>query len=152
MIEAGPRRSIDTHVPFANEGSFVAGVVQQAWPGDHGVALRAAIDVVVNAIGVDILTRHKAGSAGRAERRGGESVLEDGPLFGQAVDVGRLHERMTGAAELVEPQIIHEDEDDVGSWRLSRGATNDRAGTKCTDDQEDKTAGNTHGDILLAML
>jgi hypothetical protein len=41
--------------------------------------------------------------------------MKNGAFTGQAVDVGRFRKRMTGAAELIEAEVVHEDEDDVGA-------------------------------------
>ena len=40
--------------------------------------------------------------------------MKNGTLAGEAVDMGCFCERMAGAAELVEAEVVHEDEDDVG--------------------------------------
>jgi hypothetical protein len=41
--------------------------------------------------------------------------MKHGAFTGEAVDVGRFGEWVAGAAELVEAEVVHEDEDDVGS-------------------------------------
>ena len=64
VVEARTRGIIDAHVPLADEGCFVASVVEQPGPGDEGVALRTAIDVVDDAVSVGVLACEEAGAAG----------------------------------------------------------------------------------------
>ena len=60
----------------------------------------------------------------------------------------RFHKRMADAAELVEPQVVHEDEDDVWAGRLLgiRNATRAKnAGPNYQCEQRDNTANSDHG-------
>src|SRR5262245_889354 len=82
VVEAGAGRSIDAHMPLADEGRFVAGVVEEARPSEEGVAFAAAIDVVDDAVRVGVEAGEKAAAAGRAEGRGGESISEVRPFAG----------------------------------------------------------------------
>jgi len=109
-------------VPFADEGGFVAGVVQEAGPSGEAVTGGAAIDVVGDLIGVRVEAGEEGGAAGGAEGSDGEGVLEHGAFAGEAVDVWSLGEGMAAAAEFVPAQIIDQDEDDVGALRgLEKG-------------------------------
>ena len=116
MVETGAGGIVDAHVPFADEGGFVAGVVEEAGPGGEAVAGGAAIDVVGDLVGVRVEAGEEGGAAGGAERGDGEGVLEHGAFAGETVYAGGLCEGVAAAAELVPAEVVDQDEDDV--WAL----------------------------------
>ena len=60
------------HVPLADEGGFVTRVLKKLWKRDQLMTLRAAVDIVDDAVGVGVLARENACPVGRAKRRGRE--------------------------------------------------------------------------------
>ena len=49
IVESGPGRVVDSHVPLADPAGFVARVVEQSRPGHKLVAQRTAVGVVDDA-------------------------------------------------------------------------------------------------------
>ena len=68
MVKARPTRVIGAHVPFAHKARFIARAPQQLGKGHEFVTDKGQSDAVVinDAVGVGILSRQKAGPAGRA--------------------------------------------------------------------------------------
>src|SRR5262249_56023108 len=54
------------------------------------------------------------GRGGGADWRHRVGVGETHPLFGQPVQVRRVHHRMAGAAHRVPAHLVHHDEEDIG--------------------------------------
>src|SRR4051812_31970387 len=105
-------------MPFADERRFVAGVVQEPRPGDQRMAFATTIDIVNDAVRVRIKAGQKAAPTRRAKRRRSERIAEHRPFLRQAINIRRLDERMADAAQLIEPQIVHQDEDDIWTGRI----------------------------------
>ena len=113
-VEPGTRRIVVAHMPLADKSGFVAGLTQQQRKGHQPVTGGGAINVVGNPVGVRILAGEKAGARRRAERSGHKRVAEHRSFFADPVDVGRLDKWMTGNTQLVPPQVVNQDEHDVG--------------------------------------
>ena len=79
--------------------------------------------VVDDAVGVRVLAREQAGTARRAEGRGGEGIQEARALARDTIHVRRLDERMTRRADFVPAHVVDDHEHDVGrSSRLRVGS------------------------------
>src|SRR6185503_3383158 len=73
-----------------------------------------APDVVDDAVARRVLAGEDRGAVRRAQRRGVERVGEHRALVRQAVDVRRLHVRMSRRAGFIEAQVVDQDHDQVG--------------------------------------
>ncbi len=78
-----------------------------------------AVNVVDDPVGVRVLPCQKACARRRAERCGHKGITEQCTLFADAVNVGRLDERMPDNAQFIPAQIVYQDEDDVGRELLA---------------------------------
>ncbi len=139
-VEARPARVVVAHVPLADERGLVAGALQQQRKGREAMAGGRSIGVVDDAVRAGVLPGQEAGTRRRAQRRGDETVPEQRPFAREPIDIRRLHHRMAGGAKLVPPQVVHEDEDDVG--RL--GERRRRAGDEGEKDEKPRHRG-AHG-------
>ena len=74
----------------------------------------------------------------------GEGISKDGAFARQSIDVRRFHEWMADAAQLVEPQVVHEDEDDVGTGRLLSGCGTGEDG-ECQEGGQAENCASSHG-------
>jgi hypothetical protein len=118
MVVAGARPRVVAHVPFTDMRRFVAQPLQLQVIVGQAMAHRIAPHVIDDAVAARVLPRHDGGAVGRAQRRGMEGVGEARALARDAVDVRRLHVRMTGGAGLVEAQVVDQDDDEVGLHQL----------------------------------
>ena len=121
-IDAWPGLIIESHVPFADEGGFITGVVQQAREGDQLMAESVPRCIVADAMFVGVLPGEKTGATGRTERGGHESIEESGPFASDPLDMRNFDERII---DFIPAQVVDEDEDNVGALAGS-GLTCDR--------------------------
>jgi len=87
------------------------------------MAGQVAGDIVDDPVPGRVLARQNARAIGRAQRNRVERIDEHRPLGGQPIDVRRLDIGMPCRAELIPPEIIDDDNDDVrarGGRGLSR--------------------------------
>ena len=75
--------------------------------------------VVEDPMCVRIKSRQKTGPTGRAQRSSHKEIIEGCAFLGNAVDVRRFQQRMSGITELVPALVVSDDKHDVGS-RVSR--------------------------------
>lgn len=69
-------------------------------------------------------TGENGGPTGPADGVADESLLETGAAFGESVDIGRLNDGISVAAESTNRLVVSEEEDDV--WLFSREGRNSR--------------------------
>src|SRR5689334_13131627 len=88
-------------------------VVRQA------MAVRIPGDVVDDAVAAGILAGQDRRAVGRAERRGVKCPGEHRAFVADAVDMRRLQEGMAADAQLVEPQIVDQYDQEIrfAAWR-----------------------------------
>ena len=113
MVEAGAGGVVVPHVPFADEGGFVAGFLEDLREGFEMMAPLAAVGVVENPMMMGVESRQQAGPHRRAQRRRAKRIAEPRPFRGQPVDVRRLHKGMPHTGEFIPPQIIDQDHDKI---------------------------------------
>ena len=121
IVEAGGQAF---EVPLADDGRLVARLLEQLGHGLLG-AVEHAGGVVREAVGVAVLARNHAGTAGAAQRVGHEAVGEAHTVGGDAVEVGRLDVAAVVAAHHLRRVVVGHDVDDVvglGLGLLLRGA------------------------------
>lgn len=123
--------------PFADHRGFVARVLQDGGEGrraglhrrlpfERGILLHGAEFPHVAAgghlvVGADlrmprVQSREQAAARGGRDRRGGVHVGEAYAAGGEAVDVGRFGFGLSVTAEVAVSGIVHQDEDDVGTF------------------------------------
>jgi hypothetical protein len=77
------------------------------------MAVGVARHVVDDAVAAGILAGDDRGAVGRTERRGVEGRREHRALMADAVDMRRLHEGMAADPQLVEPEIVDQNDDEI---------------------------------------
>ena len=112
-------------VPLADDGRLIARLLEQLGHGLLG-AVEHAGRVVREAVGVAVLARNHAGTAGTAQRVGHEAVGEAHAVGGNAVEVGRLDVATVVATHHLRRVVVSHDVDDV--VRLGLGLLLRRAG------------------------
>ena len=114
-------------VPLADNGRLVARLLEEL---GHGLlrAVEHAGRVVREAVGVAVLARNHAGTAGTTQRIGHKAVGEAHTIGGDAVEVGRFDVALVIAAHHLRRVVVGHDVDDV-VW-LSFGLLLRRAGGK----------------------
>ena len=100
MVEASLRLFRVSHVPFADEGIFIAGFLQQLWKENQLVVDR--VIVIDYPMIVSVEPREYRCSTWRTQRCGDECVFEVRPILRQTIDVRSLQKRVTGIAHGVE--------------------------------------------------
>ena len=121
IVEAG-RQAFE--VPLADNGRLVARLLEQLGHGLLG-AVEHAGRVVREAVGVAVLARNHAGTAGTTQRIGHKAVGEAHTIGGDAVEVGRFDVALVIAAHHLRRVVVGHDVDDVvwlGLGLLLRGA------------------------------
>ena len=108
------------HVPFADEGGVVAGLLEIL--REEARALWCRHVVVDDFVPVHVLAGEDPRPAGRAERGGDEGVFEMDAAAGKGVDVRSFDKGMPAEAEDVVAEIVDEDEDDVAGF-VERGVS-----------------------------
>jgi len=112
VVEAG---RLGLEVPLADDRRLVAGLLEQL--GER-LLRRVELDAVVDhPVRVAVLPRLDHRPARRADRVRHKTVMEDHPLGGQAVDLGRLVDLRAVGADRVRGVVVGEDEEDVGPLR-----------------------------------
>ena len=101
-------------MPLADVRRAVAALLEREVVVRQPVAHRVARHVVDDAVAAGVLAGQDRGAVRRADRRGMEGALEQRALAGEPVDVRRLHVGMAAGAELVEAQVVHQDDQEVG--------------------------------------
>ena len=101
-------------MPLADMGGLVAQPLQDGVIVGQAVAVGVARHVVDDAVPAGVLAGDDRGAVGRAERRRMERLGEHRALVADAVDVRRLHVGMAADAELVEPEVVDQDDDEIG--------------------------------------
>src|SRR5262249_53214988 len=119
-IETGSRGINRADVPFAGVSRLVSSVMEQSRPGNQLMAERIVIAVSDYFVRAHVASREIARSARRAQGRGHEGIGEGNAFARDAVDVWSLDERVAGAGQRVESQIIDEDEQKIGAWLVLR--------------------------------
>ena len=119
-IEARPRAVVVAHVPLADERGLVATRLQGAGKRRQPVAGLVACQVVGDSVGVGVEPGEERRAARRAQRGRGEGVAKLDPLACNAIDVGRLHERVAAGTEIVPAHVVDQHDDHVGP--LGRGS------------------------------
>ena len=112
-VVARPRPARIAHVPLADMGCLVAQPLQDAVIVGQAVAVGVARHVVDDAVAAGVLAGDDRGAVGRAERRGVEGLREHRALMADAVDMRRLHIGMAADPQLVEPEIVDQNDDEV---------------------------------------
>jgi hypothetical protein len=120
-VEARPRLRVVPHVPLPDERGLVARLVHRRRERLQLVAPGAAVGVVDDPVGMGIPARQEAGPAGGARRGDHERVAEPRALARDAVDGGCLQVGKRPAAQLVPPEVVDQDDDEVGRARRRRG-------------------------------
>ena len=113
-VVARPRPARIAHVPLADMGGLVAQPLQDDVIVGQAMAVRVARHVVDDAVPAGVLAGDDRGAVGRAERRGVERRGEHRAFVADAVDVRRLHVGMAADAQLVEPEIVDQDDQEIG--------------------------------------
>ena len=112
-VVARPRPAGIAHVPFADMGGLVAQPLQDAVIVGQAMAVGVARHVVDDAVAAGVLAGDDRGAVGRAERRGVEGRREHRALVADAVDMRRLHVGMAADPQLVEPEVVDQNDDEV---------------------------------------
>src|SRR5207253_2051893 len=112
-VDTGGRTVIVSQMPFADKSRLITGVMEQQRESDQPAAQPTAIIAELDAMLVSVLSSQKTGATRETQRRRNKRVAKVRAFLRYAVDVGRLDERMTAAAQRVPAQVIDEDEDDV---------------------------------------
>ena len=121
IVEAG-RQAFE--VPLADNGRLVARLLEELGHGLLG-AVEHAGRVVREAVGVAVLARNHAGTAGTTQRIGHKAVGEAHTIGGDAVEVGRFDVALVIAAHHLRRMVVGHDVNDVvglGLGLLLRGA------------------------------
>ena len=109
IVEAGGQAF---EVPLADDGRLVARLLEQLGHGLLG-AVEHASSVVREAVGVAVLARKHAGTAGTAQRVSHEAVGEAHAVGGNAVEVGRLDVATVVATHHLSRVVVGHDIDNV---------------------------------------
>src|SRR5262249_30714417 len=107
-------------VPFAEEGCGIAPLPKRLGYGD--LAIRQVIVVSRHAVVDSVPPSHEGGAGGAARGSCRIEPLEDGALFGEAVEVGGFPVLAAVETDIAPAQVVGEDEDNVGrrTCRMSR--------------------------------
>jgi len=108
-----------------------------------------AIDVVGDSMRMRVLPCEKTGTGWRAQRCCHESIPKDDAFFANAIDVGRFDVWMSRNAQLIPPQIIYENEDDVGSRLHNDRATLAEAGYRQDQQEGEQENAESRADALI---
>ena len=105
-----------THAKFAYETSSIPRTSKQ-----HRIASQSIVFVHSGfAKRIPISAFMQAGKngspTGRTDRGGDKAVFKTNPMSRQSVNIGRLHNRMTGTPQRIIPLIIREEQNDIGSY------------------------------------
>ncbi|MEN9633397.1 MAG: hypothetical protein RL077_1801 [Verrucomicrobiota bacterium] len=122
-------------MPFADVRGGVAGGAKRACDVGHaglqpvahaarGVRRLGGI-VAVDAVARRNLPGEKTAAAGRADGSGDIKLGEQRAIGGEPVEVGRLGEGVTVAAQIAPAEIVGEDEEDVGPSGRVRGGSDE---------------------------
>ena len=108
-------------MPLADVGGLISLLAKLSRKGHQSVAddVDAQLVVVEDPMRVWIKSRQKTGPTRRAQRGSHKEIIEGSAFLGNAVDVGRFQNRMSGMTELVPALVVRDDKHDVGS-RVSR--------------------------------
>ena len=138
-VVARPWAAGITHVPFADMGGLVAQALQDDVIVGQAVAVGVARHVIDDAVAARILAGDDRGAVGRAERRRMERRREHRALATDPVDVRRLHIGVTADAQLIEPQVVDQHDQEIGFtllchhlFPLAPNRSTSRAGTTLT--------------------
>ncbi len=117
---------IAAEVPFSDDGRLVAALLKHRRESGLG-AVKAAVAVVVEAVGVRVLAGLDHRAAGAADGVRDEAAVKAHALFGDAVHVRRFEQlaAVAIAADGLAGQVVAENEDNV---RRLGGAGGDRKG------------------------
>ena len=115
VVETRAGSRVVAHVPLAEERRLVAGSLQLLGKGLQPVTGPGARDVVDNAVAGRELTGEDRRTVRRAEWHGVKRIREHRPFRRQPIDVRSLEVRVASDTQLVPPQVVHDDHDDVGT-------------------------------------
>jgi hypothetical protein len=96
---------------------------------------------------VRVLAGQKTGAARRAERGGDKGASEMNAFAREAIDVGRLHEGMSGKPEIIPTLVIHQNENNIRT-RWACVCTGRNRAKKSAEDEPVKS-GNRHRTAML---
>ena len=128
-------------MPFAEQGSLVAGLLQQLWESLLGVVEHAG-GVVGEAVGVAVFARHHACATGAAERVCHVAIGEAHTVGSDAVEVGCAHIAAVVATHHLRRVVVGHDVDNV-QWFGLLGFGGGRQSRRCK---------RHHGDFARSVV
>src|SRR5688500_10201702 len=116
-IKTGAPGVVVPHVPLAYESRCVTRLAQQKRERGELMTCRGTVDVISDPVSVWILASQKTSARRRAKRIGNECISKKCAFVANAIDVGRLDEWVIGHADIIPPQVIDENKNNI-RWSL----------------------------------
>ena len=113
VVESWTRRVIHvSHVPLADEASFVTRVLQILWKEKRTIWNEPL--VIDDAVSKGVKSSENRGSTGRTKRSCDECIFEMDAVFGHLVQIGSFQKWMPHHAERIPSMVVAQNKNDVG--------------------------------------